>query len=83
MSRFVIRFFTSLLAGWISLGAVEAREVVGRGDIVVVPLQGEVAPSLALFLRRAEKEAEANGASAIILDMVPPLLAQTDHLRCR
>jgi membrane-bound serine protease (ClpP class) len=69
MSRFVIFFFTSLLAGWTSLGAVEAREVVGRGDIVVVPLQGEVAPSLALFLRRAEKEAEANGASAIILDM--------------
>ena len=29
---------------------------MGKGDVVVVPLQGEIAPSLALFLRRAEKE---------------------------
>jgi membrane-bound serine protease (ClpP class) len=69
MTQFAIRFFISLLAGLISLGTVEAREVVSRGDVVVIPLQGEVAPSLALFLRRAEKEAERNGASAIILDM--------------
>jgi membrane-bound serine protease (ClpP class) len=69
MTRFAIRFFISLLAGLTSLGAVEAREAVGRGDVVIIPLQGEVAPSLALFLRRAEKEAERNGASAIILDM--------------
>jgi membrane-bound serine protease (ClpP class) len=69
MTRFAIRFFICFLAGLISLGAVEAREVVGRGDVVVIPLQGEVAPSLVLFLRRAEKEAERNGASAIILDM--------------
>ena len=69
MTRFAIRFFISLLAGLTSLGTVEAREVVGRGDVVVIPLQGEVAPSLALFLRRAKKEAERNGASAIILDM--------------
>ena len=69
MTHFAIRFFISLLAGLTSLGTVEAREVVGRGDVVVIPLQGEVAPSLALFLRRAKKEAERNGASAIILDM--------------
>jgi membrane-bound serine protease (ClpP class) len=69
MTSFAIRFFISLLAGLTSLGTVEAREVVGRGDVVVIPLRGEVAPSLALFLRRAEKEAERNGASAIILDM--------------
>ncbi|HSU85113.1 MAG TPA: hypothetical protein VLI42_00125 [Chthoniobacterales bacterium] len=69
MTHFAIRFFISLLAGLTSLGTVEAREVVGRGDVVVIPLQGEVAPSLALFLRRAEKEAERNGASAIILDI--------------
>jgi membrane-bound serine protease (ClpP class) len=69
MTSFAIRFFISLLAGLTSLGTVEAREVVGRGDVAVIPLRGEVAPSLALFLRRAEKEAERNGASAIILDM--------------
>ncbi|MGI8957471.1 MAG: NfeD family protein [Chthoniobacterales bacterium] len=69
MTRFAICFLIFLLAGWASLGAAEAREVVRKGDVVVIPLQGEVAPSLALFLRRAEKEAESGGASAIILDM--------------
>ena len=46
-----------------------AREVVGKGDIVVVPLRGEISPSLMMFLRRAEKEAERSGASAIIFEM--------------
>ncbi len=52
-----------------SLGAANARDVIGRGDLVVVPLHGEVSPSLAVFLRRAEKMAESAGASAIIFDM--------------
>ncbi len=69
MTRFAIRFLTSLFLGGASLGVAEAREVVRRGDIVVIPLQGEVAPSLVLFLRRAQKEAESAGASAIIFDM--------------
>ena len=69
MTRFAICFLIFLLAGWASLGTAEAREVVRKGDVVVIPLQGEVAPSLALFLRRAEKEAESSGASAIIFDM--------------
>jgi membrane-bound serine protease (ClpP class) len=46
-----------------------AREVIHKGDIVVVPLRGEISPSLLMFLRRAEKEAERNGASAIIFEM--------------
>ena len=59
-----------LLAGFLSLGAAAARDVsISRGDIVVVPLKGEVSPSLALFIRRAEKTAESQGATAIILDM--------------
>ncbi|MBA3650114.1 MAG: hypothetical protein H0W66_01205, partial [Chthoniobacterales bacterium] len=69
MTRFAIRFLIFLLVGSASLGVAEAREVVGRGDVVVIPLQGEVAPSLVLFLRRAQKEAESAGASAIIFDM--------------
>ncbi|MGI8891506.1 MAG: NfeD family protein, partial [Chthoniobacterales bacterium] len=69
MTRFATRFLIFLLAGAASLGAAAAREVVQRGDVVVIPLQGEVAPSLSLFLRRAEKEAESNGAAAIILNM--------------
>ncbi len=54
----------------LSLGtAAAAGNDIGRGDVVVVPLQGEVSPSLALFLRRAEKTAESAGACAIIFDM--------------
>src|SRR6516162_6925076 len=46
-----------------------AHETIRKGDIVVVPVHGEVAPSLLTFLRRAVKTAESNDASAIVLDM--------------
>ncbi|MEO8438608.1 MAG: NfeD family protein [Spartobacteria bacterium] len=69
MNRFATRFLLCLLAFAMSLGAASAREEVDRGDVVVVPLKGEVAPSLVLFLRRATKVAESNGAAALILDM--------------
>jgi len=46
-----------------------ARDTVSKGDVVVVPLRGEIAPSLLAFLRRAVKTADSNGASAIIFDM--------------
>ena len=45
------------------------REVVHKGDVVIVPLRGEISPSLLIFLRRAMKVAESNGASAIIFEM--------------
>ncbi len=48
---------------------VDARDTISKGDVVVVPLRGEVAPSLLTFLRRAVKTAESNDASAIIFDM--------------
>jgi membrane-bound serine protease (ClpP class) len=47
----------------------DAGEAVHKGDVVVVPLRGEVAPSLLAFLRRAVKTAESNDASAIVFDM--------------
>ena len=47
----------------------QASEAIDKGDVVVVPLHGEVAPSLLAFLRRAVKTAESNEASAIIFDM--------------
>jgi len=50
-------------------GIAQALEVVHKGDVVVVPLHGEISPSLLMFLRRAEKVAESNGASAIIFEM--------------
>ncbi len=59
---------------WIALGLLmvtpaHARDTVRKEDVVVVPLRGEVAPSLLAFLRRAVKTAESNEASAIIFDM--------------
>src|SRR6478752_10369202 len=49
--------------------STDAREVVRKGDTVVVPLNGEISPPLYLFLRRAIKAAENAGAGAIIIDM--------------
>src|SRR6266436_9997954 len=46
-----------------------ARDVIHKGDIIVVPLRGEISPSLLMFLRRTEKAAESSGALAIIFEM--------------
>src|SRR6266487_6132980 len=46
-----------------------ATETIHKGDVVVVPVHGEVAPSLLTFLRRAVKTAESNDASAIVFDV--------------
>lgn len=63
-----------LLIGMLGLAlspatTVEGRDIVHKGDVVVVPLRGEISPSLVMFLRRAQKAAEINGASAMILEM--------------
>ena len=44
-------------------------EKISKGDVVIVPVNGEVSPPMFLFLRRAQKAAESNGASAIIFEM--------------
>jgi membrane-bound serine protease (ClpP class) len=44
-------------------------EAIHKGDVVVVPLHGEISPSLLAFLRRAVKKAESNEASALVFDM--------------
>src|SRR4029453_15996400 len=65
-----LRMFTVFAAAFfIAPATVQARDVIHKGDVVVVPLRGEVAPSLLAFLRRAVKTAESNEASAIIFDM--------------
>lgn len=65
------RWALVLLAACCFLPAQSASggEVVQKGDIVVVPLRGEISPSLMMFLRRAEKDAERNEASAIVFEM--------------
>jgi len=47
----------------------QTRDVIHKGDVVVVPLRGEISLSMLMFLRRAEKLAESDGASAIIFEM--------------
>ena len=64
-----ILFFCVLLSLAGAPAGLAAREVVRKGDIAVVPLSGEISDSLAAFIRRAEKEAENRGASAIIFEM--------------
>ena len=50
-------------------GPASFGETIHKGDVVVVPLHGEVSPSLLTFLRRAVKTAESNEASGIVFDM--------------
>ena len=58
-----------LIAILSTVGTGHAREVIHKGDVVVVPLSGEISPSLLTFLRRALKSAEVSGATAIIFEM--------------
>jgi membrane-bound serine protease (ClpP class) len=51
------------------LETAHGREVIHKGDVVVVPINGEISPSLLAFLRRALKNAETSGASAVIFEM--------------
>src|ERR1700676_753805 len=53
----------------ITPATASARDVIHKGDVVVVPLQGEISPSLLMFLRRGLKAAETSGASAIVFEM--------------
>lgn len=65
--------FFSLSIGLCVLGTqsnATAREnEISKGDIVVVPLQGEVSQPMFLFLRRVQKAAESKDAAAIVLEL--------------
>jgi membrane-bound serine protease (ClpP class) len=68
--KFVFVLITIAAAAFcIPTETAQARGLIHKGDVVVVPLRGEVAPSLLAFLRRAVKTAESNEASAIIFEM--------------
>lgn len=65
----IVRFALFLLLCAAATNANAAREIVRHGETVVVPLRGEISPSLVLFIRRATKTAENAGAAAIIFEM--------------
>ena len=67
--RILFRLLLLLLGLTVLVPATHAREVVHKGDSVVVELSGEISPPLYLFLRRAIKAAEAAGAGAIVIEM--------------
>ena len=66
MSRLLIIALFAILT---MPGSGYGRDTIHKGDVVVVPLHGEISPSLLMFLRRAEKLAETNGAAAMIFEM--------------
>lgn len=69
VTRIFLRAILILASLSLFLTTAHGRDAISKGDVVVVPLRGEVAPSLLAFLRRAVKTAEGNEASAIIFDM--------------
>ena len=68
-SKTVLSLLLVALALVSGASGASAREEIRKGDVVVVPLQGEVSESMFLFLRRVQKAAEAGGALALVLDM--------------
>src|SRR5437868_7432666 len=65
-----LRLISPIVLLWqVSLVWAGAADLLTKGDTVVVPLQGEISPSLVTFLRRAVKTAETAEASAIVLDI--------------
>jgi len=67
--RILFRLLLLLLVLAALTPRLHARDVVQKGDTVVVALSGEISPPLHLFLRRAVKAAESAGAGAIIIEM--------------
>src|SRR3984893_1493532 len=67
--RILFRLLPLLLGLAAIAPATHAREIVQKGDTVVIALSGEISPPLHLYLRRAIKAAENAGAGAIIIEM--------------
>ncbi|HEY8835864.1 MAG TPA: hypothetical protein VIM09_09800, partial [Chthoniobacterales bacterium] len=67
--RILFRLALLLLGLAAFVQPMDARDIVRKGDTVVIALSGEISPPMHLFLRRAIKAAEAAGASAIVIEM--------------
>lgn len=50
-------------------GGLGSSDDLKAAEVVVIPIKGEISDALFFFMRRALKEAEAENASAVILDM--------------
>src|SRR4051794_14695713 len=61
--KVLLRFFTLLLLLTCAAPAAE------QGPVYIIPVRTEISPGQFVFMRRALKEAERAGASAIVLDM--------------
>ena len=59
----------ALIALFAMFGTSYARDTVRKDDVIVVPMNGEISKSLLMFVRRAVKTAESNGAAAVIFEM--------------
>jgi membrane-bound serine protease (ClpP class) len=67
--RFAMAILFFAVLNLLVSATAHAGDAIQKGDVVVVPLRGEVSQSLFMFLRRAIKTAENHGASAIIFEM--------------
>lgn len=52
--------------------AYSAVPEIAKGDVIVVPIHGQISEAQFFFLRRVIKQADAEGAAAIILDIDTP-----------
>jgi membrane-bound serine protease (ClpP class) len=67
--RTLLRFILIVVSLAAMPRLAEAREVIHKGETVVIPMRGDISPPLLLFLRRAVKTAESAEAAAIIFEM--------------
>jgi membrane-bound serine protease (ClpP class) len=65
----LFRAFVLIASFLLPFAQLEAANIVHKGDVVLIPLRGEISQSLVLFIRRAVKASESEGAAAIIFEM--------------
>ena len=68
-SSLAISLLLALFASLVPFMLLAGTTAPAAGEIIVVPLKGEISQAQFLFLRRALKEAETKNASAVVIDM--------------
>lgn len=67
-----MKWLLAILALFVCGSAVAATPEIVKGSVVVVPIHGAITEAQFFFLRRVIKQADAAGASALILDIDTP-----------